>query len=111
MMGNNLKGVGMTVGMGMVICGLLLVILTITQPSLLLQGEEWTLVNILDDGDGLWMNENGDSKVDSAEGYEIGGTYESEVENNVSFIIAVIFTGVMFTIIGLMFFVGHSRIE
>lgn len=106
-MGNNLKGMGMAVGVVLVVCGLLLVILTIVQPSILLRGEEWTLINILDDGDGLWTNGDGDFKVDSAEGYEIGGSYESKVEINVG----IIFLGVMFIIIGLMFFVGHSRIE
>lgn len=106
-MGNNLKGVGMLVGIGILICGLLLVFLMVTQPSLLLKGEEWTLIDILDNNDGLWMNENDDLRIDSAEGYEIGETYESEVETD----LGAVFLGTAFIMIGLIFIVGCSRIE
>ena len=106
-MGNNLKGVGMAVGVGMVICGLLLATLMIAQPSSLLQGEEWTLINLLDNDDGLWMDEDGDLKIDLSEGCEIGETYKSEVE--IDFV--AVFLGIMFMIIGIGFIVVHLGIE
>ena len=105
-MGNNLKVVGMLVGIGIFISGLLIFILIIAQPSLLLQGEEWTLVEVLDNDDGLWLNENGDFAVDSVEDYEIGETYESEARFDG--FIAII--GVMFMIIGFVIFIVHPKI-
>ncbi len=106
-MKNDLNGVGMLVGIGIIICGLLLLILMAAQPSLLLQGEEWTLINMLDDNDGLWMNGNDDLRIDSAEGYEVGETYESEVETN----FGIAFLGVVFIMIGLAFLARRSKIE
>lgn len=107
-MKDNLKDVvGMLVGAGILICGVLLVFLTVAQPSLLLQGEEWTLIDILDNNDGLWMNENDDLKIDSVEDYEVGEMYETEVEIDSG----IVLLGVVFIMIGLVFIVGHSRIE
>ena len=106
-MKNNLKGVGILVGIGILICGLLLVFLMVTQPSLLLQAEKWTLINVLDDDDGLWMNEKDNFKVDSIDGYKVGETHESEVEID----FGTVFVGVVFIMLGLVFIVAHSRIE
>lgn len=106
-MKDNLKGVGMLVGVVILICGLLVVILMVAEPSLLLQGEEWTLIDILDNNNGLWMNENDGLKIDSAEGYEVGEMYEPEVETD----LGDVFLGVVFIMIGFAFIVGHSRID
>lgn len=102
----NSESIGMLVGAGAFFCGLLIVILIIAQPSLLMQGEEWTLIEVLDDDNGLWLSENGDFAVDSVEGYEIGETYESEA----GFDGVTAFMGVVFIILGFMIFITHPRI-
>lgn len=106
MMENISKSVGMLVGAGTFSFGLLIVILIIVQPSLLLKGEEWTLIEVLDNDDGLWLNEDGDFAVDSVEGYEIGETYESEA----GFDGGTAFMGVVYIVVGFMIFIVHPRI-
>lgn len=107
-MGNS---VGMLVGVVCFVCGLIVVILGAVQPTLLIEVEEWTLINVLDDDTGLWTNENGDLKIDSAEDYEVGETREFKAGGNLGIIAIIAFVGALFMTTGLMFFVAHSRMS
>lgn len=112
-MGNNIKSVGIAVGVVVFICGLVLAILIIAQPALLIQEdwEEWTLINILNDGNGLWMNGDGDLKIDSSEGYEVGDVYESGEGFTFGEIFVPLLIGATFMAIGFMFLAAHLKIE
>lgn len=107
MRGKNLKSIGILIGLLMIVCGLALVILMVEQPTSLIEGEEWILVDLLDNGEGLWMDGSGNLKIDSSEGYEVGETYKSETE--IDFVIVLL--GMIFMIVGLGFVVMHSGIE
>lgn len=99
-MGNN-------VGIGVVcfVCSLIVVILGAAQPTLLIQTDEWTLINVLDDDNGLWMNEDGDLKIDSSEDHEVGETCEFEVDIDIIVIVMMICLGGVYMIIGIVCFV------